>query len=152
MSETTSPGATQQVDFYLLSADGAQARHHFVCRLIEKAYHHGHKIHVLTSDAQETRQLDQMLWTFSPGSFVPHYAETAEEDISDEPVTIGYNEPRIEHNDLLVNLTPDIPACYPRFQRVIEAVANNDQDKQQARNRYKNYRDAGANLNTHQIG
>ena len=53
-----------QVDFYVLKDDSALNRVQFACRLADKAYRLGHRVYIHTESAQQTRQLDDLLWTF----------------------------------------------------------------------------------------
>ena len=61
-----------KVDFYVLGTSGDRARQHFACRLAEKAYRLDNTIHIRTIDQRAAEQLDELLWTFRDGSFVPH--------------------------------------------------------------------------------
>lgn len=61
-----------RVDFYVLSDGGDQYRAVFACRLAEKALGHGMGIYIHTDGAAETGRIDQLLWTFRDGSFLPH--------------------------------------------------------------------------------
>lgn len=61
-----------RVDFYVLAGPKPAARLRFACRLAEKAYRLDHRVHLQTGSAAEAEQLDELLWTFRQGSFVPH--------------------------------------------------------------------------------
>src|SRR5688572_11838026 len=61
--------AMSRVDFYVLSADAPDARLRYACRLAERAVEQGCQVYIQTPDVQ---RLDDMLWTFSDGSFLPH--------------------------------------------------------------------------------
>ncbi|MEA2080825.1 MAG: DNA polymerase III subunit chi, partial [Pseudomonadota bacterium] len=61
-----------QVDFYLLQDDSAQNRISFACRLADKAYRLGNRVFIHTESAEQSRRLDDLLWTFQQNSFVPH--------------------------------------------------------------------------------
>jgi len=43
-----------------------------LCRWVEHFYEEGRKVQVVTDGALGAQQLDQLLWTFSQASFVPH--------------------------------------------------------------------------------
>ncbi|MCR4347478.1 MAG: DNA polymerase III subunit chi [Sulfuricaulis sp.] len=139
-----------RVDFYLLNhaADGSQDA--AVCKLAHKAFRLGHRIYILTPDSSHAQRLDRMMWIFSPGSFIPHGLSSNTTD-ADMPVLIGYDEPAASHEDVLIQLTPQVPECFSRFQRVAEVVSGADADKAQARERFRFYRDRGYTLQTHNI-
>ena len=75
--------------FYLLDDPSGRARDLAVCRLAHKAFALGHRVFILTGDGAEAGRLDDLLWSFSAGSFVPHelHSESGRETVS--PVVIG---------------------------------------------------------------
>ena len=70
-----------KVDFYLLSGVGQDARETMACKLIDKAYQLQHKIYVHTESQQDAKRLDDLLWTFRPGSFIPHSIYHAPQEV-----------------------------------------------------------------------
>lgn len=137
-----------QVDFYILAGSSVNARHVFACRLAEKAYQLGHKVYVYTASAPEATLMDELLWTFRAGSFLPHavYPTTEEPYPS---VLVGCTEGPAHHSDVLINLTQEVPPFFDRFARVAELV--DDQTKQAARERFRIYREQGYPPETHNI-
>ncbi len=82
-------GATQ-VDFYLLGAADRRARLTTACRLAEKACDQGLRVAVRTASPSETAELDELMWTYSDRSFVPHAVWPAEPAVADHtPVLIA---------------------------------------------------------------
>ena len=138
-----------RIDFYLQQAPATVNLETLVCRLVDKAFGQGHQVYVLTPDQATATRLDHLLWTFSPGSFVPHALCSAE--LPATPVLIGPQEPPAAWQDTLVTLCPEIPGCFSRFERVAEFVAANEDAKQRARERFRFYRDRGYPLETHEI-
>ena len=64
---------------------------------------------------------------------------------------IGHaHEPPLEF-DVLVNLADQVPLFFSRFTRVAEIVDGDENRKQQARERFRFYRDRGYPLNSHDI-
>ena len=102
---------------------------------------------------RESRQLDELLWTFSQGSFVPHRIVGPEDGAQIlEPVLISHaQEPVSQHWDLMINLGNEVPEYFSRYQRVAELVDGNAQRRDLGRDRYRFYRDRGYKLNTHQM-
>jgi DNA polymerase-3 subunit chi len=139
-----------RVDFYILKDTGDTARSLFACRLTEKAVQQGYQVYINTESALQLLQLDDLLWTFRAGSFLPHAVDNGEAR-GETPVLLGHNmEPRNSH-DVLVNLSNDVPPFFSRFNRVAELVAGNDAQRAEARNRYRFYKDRGYTLNTYEI-
>ncbi len=137
-----------QVDFYILDENSGENRQHYACRLTDKAYRQGRKVYIHTSSPGETQMLDRLLWTFRDQSFVPHgIASASDPEIT--PVLIGEQEPPEQADDVLINLSPQVPSFFSRFERVAEIVDQNTEVKQASRQHYQFYRDRGYPLNTH---
>jgi DNA polymerase-3 subunit chi len=145
------PETATRVDFYILSTTGLTARLRFACRLVEKAYLLSHRIYAHTATAADARQLDDMLWTFRQGSFIPHQCIEPDRQAT-APVTIGADTVPDADGDLLINLAEDLPAFYASFTRVAEIVDGSADGRVAGRARFKAYRDKGCALDTHQIG
>lgn len=139
-----------RVDFYLLTSDQNQARWLLACRLLEKAYIKGHRVYVWCNNQHEAELLDELLWTFKEDSFIPHNLQ-GEGPEPPPPIQIGYGQEPRGFNDILLNLTDQIPAFYTKFKRVMELVVNSETEKEQSRVNYKGYRAQGCELHTHQM-
>lgn len=132
----------EQIDFYLLPTDSDRQKLLFACRLVNKIYSLDKRVFILTADHRQTREMDQLLWTWSPGSFTPH-SNCLDSQQPDSPVYIGHNAPPAEFSEVMLNLTDGAPDCRQQFQRLLEFVGSGEDDKQKARARYKIYRDSG---------
>lgn len=139
-----------RVDFYLLDNAGESGHDAAVCKLTHKAFRLGHRIYIQASDFSHAQRLDRMLWIFSAGSFIPHGLSSENAD-TDMPVLIGYDEPPAAFEDVLIQISPQVPECFSRFQRVAEVVGGADEDRRLARERFRFYRDRGYALQTHKI-
>ena len=140
-----------RVDFYVLAGTGEPSRHKFACRLAEKAYRLNHTVHIHTASRQQAELLDELLWTFRDGSFVPHELLGVAGRHTDAPVTIGFDEEGIGGKDLLINLTGEVPEIAGSFPRVAELVTSDEKSRQQSRKRFVHYRELGAELETHKL-
>lgn len=111
------------VDFYILPASDPLQRLMFVCRLTEKAVGSGHRVIIAAGSTDEAEQLDQLLWEFSPESFLPHRQIDARSSTDAHcPVDITASDQYLDHHDVLINLQLEIPACFSRFERYAEVV------------------------------
>jgi DNA polymerase III subunit chi len=138
-----------KIDFYLIPETTKDGKFRFACRIAEKAYLQEHQIYIHTENEAATTLLDGLLWTFRDISFVPH--NTAGEEIN-APIQIGFNDkPTTVHNDILLNLDINVPAFFPEFKRIIEIVPNDKELQNQARKRYKFYKDQGIEVQTHDL-
>ena len=142
-----------QVDFYILQSDTDEARLRLACKIVEKATQLDHHVFVHAASDAEATALDELLWTFSQGSFIPHrVVRTALEAPPPEPVQIGVNsQPGPGRWDVLINLAADVPEFFSRYARVAEVVDADAVRREQSRERYRFYRDRGYKLNTHQV-
>jgi DNA polymerase-3 subunit chi len=142
-----------QVDFYILDSDSDDARLLLACKIVDKATQLDHHVYVHSTSDDEARKLDELLWTFAQGSFIPHRVVRSELSSPPlEPVQIGVNQPPGPGRwDVLVNLAAEVPDFFSRYERVAEVVDANGARREQSRERYRFYRDRGYKLNTHQV-
>ena len=140
------------IDFYILTAARDTERERFACRLTEKIYKLGHSVYVLTETAEDAARFDSLLWTFRDGSFIPHeqYSQNGERR-GPTPVLIGHDRDPAVAGGIMINLAREIPKTFSRFERVAEIIADDEKQKQAARERFRFYRDRGYPLKTHTI-
>ncbi|NOY62293.1 MAG: DNA polymerase III subunit chi [Gammaproteobacteria bacterium] len=139
-----------RIDFYLLTSIAPIARLQLVCRLADKAFQQSHRITIHCESAQQSKQLDDLLWTFRDGSFLPHSRYPNNED-PPPPIQVGHETPPDGDADVLINLATTAPAFYTRFARVLEVVDESEANKQSGRARFRYYRDQGHTPNTHKV-
>ena len=139
-----------RIDFYLSKDTENSARHTLACRIVEKAYQLGNHIHIHTESTEQTQLMDDLLWTFRDGSFLPHQKSTDNRS-KNTLISIGNNKDFNAEADVLINLAQNIPSFFSQFERVAELVNEDPQYKTQARDRYKFYRDRGYDLKTHNL-
>jgi DNA polymerase-3 subunit chi len=143
--------AATRVDFYILDAVEPASRLNFACRLTEKAYGLNNRVYAHTATPGDAKRLDEMLWTFRQGSFVPHQLLT-DAGKGRAPISIGTNAKSEDNGDLLINLTEAIPEFAKGFKRVAEIISGDEQSRQIGRERFKSYRELGIEPEIHQIG
>jgi DNA polymerase-3 subunit chi len=136
-----------RIDFYILGDAGEAARHVFACKLAEKAYRLKNSVHIRTADISLASRMDELLWTFRDGSFVPHEIASAGKT-PEAPVTIGEVGSK---GDRLINLADDMPADIGAFARIAEIVSSDEDSKQRSRKRFAEYREQGHTLETHTL-
>lgn len=129
----------------------APDRLNHVCRLLRKAVGSGAKV-VVTGPADALSQLDAALWMFSPTDFIPHCALEADSAVvAKSPVVLAQFARNSPFFDILVNLGESVPDGFEQFQRLIEVVTPDAQDRQHARGRWKYYAEAGFQLIRHDL-
>ena len=140
-----------RIDFYVLRQSGEQARQTFACRLAEKAYRSDCSVHILAPDAASAQHMDDLLWTFRDGSFVPHEQTSADKPTPSAPVSVGCDADNATPRDLLITLLDEAPPCIDAYPRIAELVGGDEQSKQSSRRRFAQYREQGHSLDTHQV-
>lgn len=139
-----------RIDFYLLPDHSPHGRSLLACRLAEKAYSLGHRVYIHAVSAEQARALDDLLWTFRQGSFVPH-ALYPVLDAEPPPVLIGWEEHPDLAAEVLINLAHQVPAFFERFERVAELTDQDEQTLNQSRERFRFYRERGYPPQLHRL-
>ena len=117
-------------------------------RIAEKALSRGHQIFVQVADEATATALHDSLWTFRTESFLPH-AIVGKDD--GEPLVIGWDDPSLEHDDVLINTTGAVPGHFARFGRLAEIVAPDAATIEASREAWRFYRDRGYPLAKHDL-
>ena len=140
-----------ELSFYILQSESLHDRYFFACRLIEKAYQNGQFCYVLMDSLAEAQTLDDMLWTFRVGSFIPHQILTqAPPDIVSQ-VLIGVENAPPAWRSIVFNLSKQLPINWESSKRILEILDNRESTKIAGRARYSAYKQAGATITTHKI-
>jgi DNA polymerase III subunit chi len=143
--------ASMRIDFYILTDAAPNARERLSCRLAEKAWKLGHRVYLHAGSEKQAAELDELLWTFRDGSFVPH-ARAGERTVPAPPVVIGSSdEPAPGDADVLINLDSDVPGFYPRFTRIVEIVEPQEAARAAGRARFRFYREQGFDPHSHNV-
>ena len=141
-----------EIDFYILDASSPEAGLVFACRLAEKAVDLGRHVLIRPPSRADARRLDELLWTYSQGSFLPHRLVSDAGDAPVEPVLIDDGPgPRGDRWDFLINLAADVPDYFSRYARLAEVIDGDDGRRAHGRERYRYYRDRGYSLKTSKI-
>jgi DNA polymerase-3 subunit chi len=136
-----------RIDFYF----DAEDRLLVACRLASKALGQKLRVVLYAPDGQTAAAIDRLLWTTPAIGFFPHV--TAEHRLAGEtPVIIARGADQTPHDEVLVNLDRAWPPSFARFQRLVEIVTRDEQDKQSGRERFRFYRDRGYLIQTHNLG
>lgn len=114
------------------AAIGSTARDHFlrrVCAFVTETVAKGRNVAIVVSDGTWAAKIDSMLWTFDPGSFVPH-SRLGDETSSLDRVIIVEGNRRVAA-DVFVNFTQeplnvDPSAELERSIEILEFVRTDD--------------------------
>lgn len=141
----------KQVQFYLLSqADSAElsAAEMQACELAAQAWRLGKRVLIACETEQQALNIDEALWARDPDSFVPHNL-SGEITTYPTPIEIAWKGKRnAQRRDLLISLQTELPEFIGSFTQIIDFVPVEETAKAQARERYKQYRQLGWQLET----
>lgn len=98
-------------------------------------------------DEQQCSQLDEQLWTFSQGSFIPHERGT---DATAAKVRIAPS-PALQDIDVIVTLNRAPLDDAFHHLRIADIIGASETEKHEARERFKFYRSHGIEPRTHHI-
>ena len=127
-----------RIDFYHYAED----KQRFACRLATTAFERSSRLVVYSPDRAALESFDRALWTFQATRFVPHcFAGAAV--AAETPIVLSASGEGLPHHDVLLNLGDEWPPFFASFERLLEIVATDEEDKQRARARYAFYRKRG---------
>ncbi|GLX79178.1 DNA polymerase III subunit chi [Thalassotalea insulae] len=134
-----------QVMFYLLnketSADKLQLALLHSCFQAAYFYRQQQRVFIYCQDQAQAHQIDELLWSFEPDSFVPHNL-SGEGPKQGSAVEISW-QPPTNRRPVLINLTSTVPTFAHQFSQIVDFVPSDEQLKQSARERFKAYRQLG---------
>lgn len=134
------------IDFYFNAADPLQV----ACRLAAKAIGQKKRMLVHAPDAELAARIDRMLWSWPAIGFVPHCA-VHDPLAADTPVLIRSGGESPADCPLLLNLGPQCPPNFERFDRVLELVGAGEEERKAGRERYKFYLERGYKIANHDL-
>jgi DNA polymerase-3 subunit chi len=135
-----------QIDFYFNVADKLAT----ACRIALKAYGLGHRMLVFCPDSEVASRVDRMLWMTPATGFIPHCAP-ANPLAPVTPIVIDHRGDEPVGDQILINLRPEWPPFFSRFERLVEIVSVDDEDRERGRERFKFYRERGYEIRRHDL-
>jgi len=135
-----------RIDFYFEAEDKLQV----ACRLSAKAAQQMLRVLIYAADDAQAQRIDKMLWTWQATSFLPH-CMTRSPLAAQTPVLITNDPEDTPHDEVLLNLHHEWPPAFSRFQRLVEIVGRDDEDRAAARGRFRFYRDRGYEIVNHDL-
>ncbi|KGD95811.1 DNA polymerase III subunit chi [Achromobacter sp. RTa] len=145
-----------RIDF----AFGAPDRLRMACQVVRKRFLAGQRLVVYCKDGSRLAAFDRMLWAFDDTSFVPHVLAN-DPLAADTPVVLTAGDPQQAAAaasqgghpapSWLLNLDNDCPPGFEAFERLLEIVSDDPDDKQAARQRWRAYQGAGHAPHSHDL-
>ncbi len=131
------------IQFYHLTATPLERA---LPKLLEKALAAGNRILLLEENDQRRDHLNQLLWTYDPGSFLPH-GSTQDGDPQDHPILLSPGLENANNANLLLVADGRTVENTDGFARILDMFdGRNDEATASARVRWKQYKGAGHTL------
>ena len=140
-----------RVDFYVSDEAGEGARLRLACRIAEKAYLANQKVIVYCDDPALLPKVDDLLWTFGDGTFVPHDTVAVAGATCEAPVALTTGPLPAGEADVLINLGAAVPVFFEKFGRVAEFLDARPEVRAAGRERFKSYRAKSIDPQTHNV-
>ncbi len=143
--------SSPRVDFYLLERTEPQAVLHFACRLIRKLQQQQKGAFIWAESPAQASALDDLLWTFSDESFIPHLVVHSSSPNRQAPVHISTELAHSSTFEIVLSLNQQQGTTLPSTPRIAEIISADKNIKQLSRKRYAQYRDKDFKIEVHPI-
>ncbi|MBZ0223747.1 MAG: DNA polymerase III subunit chi [Dokdonella sp.] len=138
-----------RADFYLIDKPRFRAEPLLlVCELAKRAFAAQQPTSILASSQDQAEALDELLWSFDEAAFIPHQL-AGDDDDALTPVLIVPPGAVASDRALVINLREE---CAPGlFERVLEVVPADENQRASSRARWKTYKVAGFSVTKHDM-
>ena len=139
-----------RADFYLIAKPRfLEQPLLLVCELAKRAYAGNLPTLLLARDMAQAEELDDLLWAFDPDEYLPHQIAGSDEDEDVAPILIAAPETDAPSRPLVINLRDDV--WLQPCDRVLEVVPAEESARNGSRERWKQYKALGFDVNKHDI-
>jgi DNA polymerase-3 subunit chi len=139
-----------RADFYLIAKPRFLSEPlKLVCELARKAYDSNQPTLILTRDQAQAEELDDLLWSFDPDAYIPHQIAGGDEDDEEAPVLLATPDSDTPSRPLVINLRD--AAWQGACERVLEVVPADPSAREPLRERWKQYKAMGLELNKYDM-
>lgn len=139
-----------RADFYLIAKPRfLEEPLRLVCELARKAYDGNHWTLILARDAGQAEALDELLWSFDDDAYIPHQIAGTDEEDDLTPVLIATPDFDAPPRTLVINLRDD--AYTGACERVLEVVPADPAARDPLRERWKQYKARGFDVNKYDM-
>ncbi|MFT4247783.1 MAG: DNA polymerase III subunit chi [Pseudomonas sp.] len=139
-----------RADFYLIAKPRFLAEPlRLVCELARKACDSNQPVLILARDAAQAEELDDLLWSFDPDAYIPHQIAGSDEDDEITPVLIAAPDSDTPSRPLVINLRD--AAWAGACERVLEVVPADPAAREPLRERWKQYKARGLDVNKYDM-
>ena len=117
-----------------------------MCRVIAKVWQVMGEADILCPDIEMGQIMDDLLWTFQAGAFVPHVRGTGE--------SIRIHDGGVwppQSKALVLCGLDELPAPVPACERLIDFIPAAERPRSLARERYRQLKNAGFTMQVHPL-
>lgn len=115
-----------------------------LCDLAEEFYLRGERVAIVVHDDNQGVSLDQYMWVWKKGSFLPHVYDSGSVESFDEPVVILTHEDNPNGARVLIQGRPCSMEFISQFRHVIDFAELFDETlRQNSRERFRKFREMG---------
>jgi len=137
----------KDVIFYVLGTETAQQREAFIAKLVNKIHQEKRLCDIRFSSEEEMTRCDLSLWHYKPEAFIPHSIQKTVQ----APIQLWTDPVTTPCEDVLLNVHPDFPQIFQRYNRTIEVLDQTEHLIQMGRERWKAYKKEGLEPTVHKI-
>jgi DNA polymerase-3 subunit chi len=139
-----------RADFYLIAKPRfLEEPLRLVCELARKAYDGNLWTLILARDAAQAEELDELLWAFDEEAYIPHQIAGTDDEDDLTPVLIATPDVDAPARALVINLRDD--AYAGQCERVLEVVPADPAARDPLRERWKQYKARGFDVNKYDM-
>jgi DNA polymerase III subunit chi len=135
-----------RIDFYFNASDKLDV----MTKLLYKSVNAGYRVFVHMRDRHMLNRFSQHLWQSRPLSFLPHVLSD-HPLAAQTPVVIGPDPVSISKYDIMINYEPLIPDFYTRFDRLLEVVSEDADDRELSREHFRFFKQMGCPVYSHDL-
>jgi DNA polymerase-3 subunit chi len=131
----------KKADFYILAGADDESRQQFLGKLLNRIMRTELQVYLYCADQFNAEKLSELLWQFQATSFLANCLVTDEHKAR---ISLGWpDQHQPSHHQVIINLTDHIPSDAAQFERIAEIVTQQPDSLLASRERYKNYRSEG---------
>ncbi len=126
----------------------------YACRVVRKTVRQGRSV-VVTAPLATLEAFDRELWAFDAHEFVAHgwleRSQAVPSRLHASTVWLAADPTAAAYHDTLINLGDAAPIGFGSFQRMVEVVSADADDRGFARERWKHYANRGYPIARHEV-
>ena len=134
------------VNFYNLQKKAIKERK--ISKLVENFYNQGKRVLIIVKNEEEGMILDNLLWNYTPESFIPHKISLKAKVDKNQPVLITTKRENRNQAEILI-LAREVDLSFIlQFDEVIDFAESYDEEcLERSRKRYSYYLSQGLTVN-----